>query len=146
MFFFRKLMWSTSTYCSQLPRRAWRSPYATAQRHRAILWTQDERFQDERFQDLPGVKFFSKSLSDWAINSLRRIHATLAGLHPAKEHPANQPLPAQKPHSPIFRLGNVLIGNQCLTSPKGPRIGRSNLPAGPRPNRVLRVPGSGRSN
>jgi toxin FitB len=29
--------------------------YATAQRYRAILWT-----QDEHFQDLPGVKFFPK--------------------------------------------------------------------------------------
>jgi predicted nucleic acid-binding protein len=27
--------------------------YATAQRHSAILWT-----QDEHFEDLPGVKFF----------------------------------------------------------------------------------------
>jgi toxin FitB len=29
--------------------------YATAGRYNAILWT-----QDEHFQDLPGVKFFSK--------------------------------------------------------------------------------------
>jgi predicted nucleic acid-binding protein len=29
--------------------------YATAERYRATLWT-----QDEHFQDLPGVKFFRK--------------------------------------------------------------------------------------
>jgi len=33
--------------------------YATAQRHGATLWT-----QDQRFQGLPGVRFFQKSSGD----------------------------------------------------------------------------------
>jgi hypothetical protein len=61
----------------------------------------------------------------------------------------NHPKPLSSRHSEEVKRGRITYTRDCLsqelTAPKEPGIGRSNLPAGRRPNRVPRARGRGRS-